>query len=311
MSQLTVNEFKQHLLNPLTEVFGASIKIGEITSFFQTKGLMDETVKLMVKDSNGHNIAVVLCSSPVSPKLVARGAKNSHLAKHMLNPVLGNHILTPLYEGDFQGLSYTITRYCMPLSSNRAIWYFERALLSPLLFKWLAMITRATVTQLNSSQIETEFVIPLHHLIELDGMTDGIRSRAKQALDRIERGQWQPCQLLMHGDLWAGNILLDINNRDTFHIIPPFKIIDWAGSLIQGYAMYDLLRLGLSLKLTTTQMHQQIASHCQILNCDLVDASSHLLSALAYMSMNLEYFPLHRFVTTADSCVAALERAGV
>lgn len=311
MEELTLNEFKQHLFSILGEVFGNSKKIGEITSFCKIKGVIDETVKLMVKDSHGHNIAVVLCSSPVSPKLVARGAKNSHLATQMLPPELGNHILTPLYEGDFQGLSYIIMRYCMPLSSNRDILYFERALLSPLLFQWLAMITSATVTQLNSSQIETEFVIPLQHLIELEGMTDEIRSRAKQALDRIELGQWQPCQVLMHGDLWVGNILLDIDNRDKFHIIPPFKIIDWTGSLIQGYAMYDLLRLGLSLKLTNTQMHQQIASHCQILNCDLVDARSHLLSALAYMSMNLEYFPLNRFVTIADSCVAALERAGV
>ena len=300
-------EFTQHLLNPLSELFGSSTKIGEIAPFGKIKGVMDETKKLMVKDSMGHKIAVVLCSSQVAPKLLAREAKQSNLAKQLLEPELGNHILTPSYQGEFEGLTYIIMRYCLPLSDRRLIWYFQRAFLSPTLFKWLAQITSATVTELNSSQIEQEFVIPLQHLIELDPMTDRVRSGARLALARLESGEWQPSHVLMHGDLWKGNILLDLENKSQLGF---FKIIDWGGSLIEGYAMYDLIRLGLSLKLRPMQMHQQIGSHCQILGCDLVDARSHLVSALAYRAMNLEYFPMDRFVTTADHCFAALEKAG-
>jgi len=308
MNQLKLSKFKQHLSGVLGELFGKSTQIGEITRFGQTKGVADETEKLMVKDSKGHNIAVVLCSSPVSPQLLARGAKNSHLATQMLPPELGKHILTPLYQGDFEGLSYIIMRYCQPLSNQRLIWYLQRAFLSPILFRWLAGITSATVTQLNSSQIEQGFVTPLQNLIELDAMTDRVRSGSRLALDRLESGQWQPSHVLMHSDLWKGNILLDRENKSQLGF---FQIVDWPGSLVRGYGMYDLIRLGLSLNLSNKQMHQQIASHCQILNCDLIDARSHLLSALAYLNINRENFPLDRFIQTADNCFAALERAGV
>lgn len=308
IGEFKVNEFTQNLSNPLTEVFGASIKIGEITPFGNIKGVRDETLKLMVKDSNGHKIAVVLCSSPASPNLVARGAKNSHLAKDMLGAELGNQILTPSYQSDFEGVTYIIMRYYLPLSNHRLLWYFEKAFLSPIVFRWLARMTKATVTKLNSSEIEQKFVIPLQHLIELDAITDRVRAEASQALARLESGQWQPCHVLMHGDLWKGNILLDQENKSQTGF---FKIIDWAGSLIHGYAMYDLVRLGSSFKLTNMQMHQQIASHCQILNCDLIDARSHLASALAYLSMNLEDFPLDRFAKTGDHCFAALDNARI
>ena len=237
--------------------------------------------------------------------------ERTRLAKQALSPDLGRVILDPLLEGEIRGLSYAVLPYCQPLSNSRLVWPVQRALLSPHVFQWLERVTEATATKVHPKQIEPNFMEPLKHLAELEEMTKRVRVAARQAINRLGDGHWTPRHVLMHNDLWKGNILLDHRQVSRFGKrlrTERFVIIDWMGAMIKGYGMYDLIRLAESLKLGNRELRKQITTHCEFLDCDFTDARSHLLASLGYLGMHLEHFPLPRFVQMADSCLQKIEQ---
>lgn len=306
-----VSKFHQVIHESLHQVLGDRASIGEILMFGQPKGVKDETKKFLIKDNKNQKIAVALCSSPVSPKIIARGVESSCLAKQIVGSELGYHILGTLCEGEIGELSYAILPYCQPLSNSRLLWYAQRFLLRPSLFKWLTGITEATVTQVNSDAIEENFVLPLRHLVELELITDRVRAGALDTLERLAKGRWHPCHTLMHGDLWKGNVLIAPSSLgENRPWQERFVIIDWPGSMVKGYGIYDLIRLAQSFKLGKKQLREQVNAHCEILDCEFTDARCHLLAALSYRGMHLENFPVSRFAEMADSCLKTLAEIG-
>ena len=306
-----LEQLKQDLSAPLTRAFADQALVGEISLLRPLKAVRDDSAKLLVKDLAGNPIAVVLCSSPLTPWLVARGMERTRLAKQALSPDLGRVILDPLLEGEIRGLSYAVLPYCQPLSNSRLVWPVQRALLSPHVFQWLERVTEATATKVHPKQIEPNFMEPLKHLAELEEMTKRVRVAARQAINRLGDGHWTPRHVLMHNDLWKGNILLDHRQVSRFGKrlrTERFVIIDWMGAMIKGYGMYDLIRLAESLKLGNRELRKQITTHCEFLDCDFTDARSHLLASLGYLGMHLEHFPLPRFVQMADSCLQKIEQ---
>ncbi|NER49094.1 MAG: phosphotransferase [Symploca sp. SIO1A3] len=306
-----LDQLKQELYKPLTQALDDQASVGEISLLCPLKPVMDDSAKLLVKDTAGHPIAVVLCSSPVTPGLVARGMERTRLVKQALGSDIGRVVLDPLLEGKINGLSYAVLPHCQPLSSSRLIWPVQRTLLSPHVFQWLSRVTEVTANTVHAEQVEPDFIVPLKYLAELEAMTERVRAGAQQVLQRLADGKWSPRHVVMHNDLWKGNILLEDRNvsglgkqLSTEHFI----IIDWMGAMVQGYAMYDLIRLAQSLKLGGRQLREHVTTHCQFLGCDFIDARSHLLAALGYLGMHLEHFPLPRFVQMADSCLEKIEQ---
>ena len=86
-----------------------------------------------------------------------------------------------------------------------------------------------------------------------------------------------------------------------------FVVIDWPGSELRGYAIFDLIRMSQSMRLNTRSLRREIASHCQLLNCGMADSLSYLLAALGHIAMNLEHFPVDAYARMADACFATLE----
>jgi len=71
--------------------------------------------------------------------------------------------------------------------------------------------------------------------------------------------------------------------------------------------MYDLVRLALSLRVSTGFLRSQVRQHCEMLGCEITDARSYLAAALGHLGGNLGHFPSDRFVKMAKSCFAKLE----
>lgn len=88
-----------------------------------------------------------------------------------------------------------------------------------------------------------------------------------------------------------------------------FVIIDWAGSEIYGYAMYDLVGLAQSMRLNARNLRREVVRHCRLLRCEPADATSYLVAALGHIAMNLERFPIDRYAHMAESCFATLDHA--
>jgi hypothetical protein len=242
--------------------------------------------------------------------MVERAMLRAAQARLTLAPAEAAAILTPLLQGRVLDLSFSMLRYCQPLSTRRPLSWLQRAALRPRLLDWLYKVTTQTVAVADASQREARFVAPLERLASLAQLGAATRAAARRAIQRLGDGSWQPRHVLMHGDLWKGNVLIDhpLPEVGRTHWRDRFVIVDWPGSELQGHAMYDLVRLSMSLKLGHAPLGAEVARHCAAVGADAEDAASYLLSALGYIALHLEQFPLEKFATMAQACLGHLQQ---
>jgi len=310
MGRLTVDGLIQSLEAPLADTLGFPRGSFEFSLLSPGDKVADGTTVLKLSNPDGRSIAVVLCSPPVSPDMVKRAMDRAHQAKLMLGEAAGTHILDPLAQGSVQGLSYAVLPFCRNLRGSR-LWWIQRALLRPLILDWLREATEYTMREPQPVSIERSFAAPLQHIIWLKPIRGHLRAAASRAIERLNDGAWTPKHVLMHGDLWKGNILIhpQDNILRRLNMSDRFVITDWAGSEISGIAMYDLVRLAESMRLNAQNLRREVEKHCHLLGCEPVDATSYLLAALGHIAMHLEHFPIENYKHMAESCYATLERA--
>jgi hypothetical protein len=307
----TINQLYQALAEPLAKVLGNHFREGSFRPMEKRGLVADEALKIIFLSPKGKPTAFILYSSPRSPDLVARSMRRARQAKQLLGNDLGRVILSPLAEGEIKGLSYAILPYCNPLSNWAPIWRFQRLILRPALFKWLLEVTKHTVAGVEQAQAEEQFLQPLRRLVTLESISESIRAAANNAIKRLTAGTWKPRTVLMHGDLWKGNVLIGVTGSMGLKWKNRFAIIDWASSLPEGYAFFDLVRLAQSMNLRGRGFMKEVRMHCRLLDCEPSDAAGHLLSALGYLAESLEYFPLKRFAQMAELCFEFLRNISV
>lgn len=298
---LTSRQLSDDLAGPVGEALISIARVGSIEPLGPDKPVDDQTYKFLVRSNEGRPVAVVLCSSSASPELIARGVRRAAEAKRALGAELGRVVLEPIAQGEVHGLSYVILPYFQPLSDKRMVGWLQRRRLRPRVFHWLLGLTRQTMHDLTRQDKHARFMRPLERLAEMSQASSAVRSAAARGIDRLERDQWTPRHVLMHNDLWVDNLLLDDDGG--------FVVIDWPGALVDGYAVYDLVRLAQSFKLRNDKLGEQVRAHCRLLDCDPQDAVSHLAAGLGHLSQNLEHFPIDRFLTLADDCVCRVTSA--
>jgi hypothetical protein len=211
------------------------------------------------------------------------------------------------------GRSYAAHRYCRPLSEHRAVWWNQRRRLRPRLFKWLRDASQKTVPAVGTDARHDKFTRALEFLRELPQADPAERSIAMKALGHLESGAWKPAFVLMHHDLWRGNILIDAaeaSGRKRTAWADRFVFIDWAGSRTQGFAVYDLVRLAQSMKLPGRAFADELQHHCLILDCEPSHAAFHLAAALGDLGLHRDQFPLDRYVQLTRDCFAWLYEHG-
>lgn len=295
------------LANSLAHRFG-KLKISPLS---QANDVADGQTILLLRDETGRSRAVVLCAAPASPDLVHRALVRMRQAKAILYPSLRARILEPLAEGSVHGLSYAVLPYCNSLSNIRPIWWMQRVLLRSIVLEWLYDATACTVRDVESAKIEPDFAEPLRVVASHWLLNSRVRAAADLAVERLRAGEWTPKYVLMHGDFWKGNILIRPENHtgERQKWRNRFVIIDWPGSTIHGYAIFDLVRMSQSMNLNYPSCRREIDRHCQLLKCQTIDAMSYLLAALGHIAMNLEYFPVDAYARMVDSCVMNLEQS--
>jgi hypothetical protein len=309
----TAHSVVQRLLDPVTEqvVAGMSdIRIRRPLEVIEdTKSAADATTKLLARDERGQPACVVLCALRGPADLVARGVERAAEAKVRLGEPLGQVILDPIDWGHIEELTYAIMPYCRPLSSKWLIGRFQARRLRQSLLEWIRDVTKQTLADIAPDTLERAIASPLRHLLSREDLRADARLAARNALTRLEAGRWVPRHVLMHNDLWIGNILVDAADATQRRDRPwreRFVIVDWAGSRIDGYGIYDLLRLARSLRLGARALHAELRHHARALGCARADVASHLAAALGHLGMNLECFPPDRYARTVDGCFKML-----
>ncbi|MBW2420444.1 MAG: hypothetical protein JRH19_18020 [Deltaproteobacteria bacterium] len=331
----SLEELRRELREPLSAALGSDQEPYSIELLCEPKDVADDPAKLLVTSRGSLELAVVLVAAPAGPGLVRRGMRRAAEAKELLGERLGSVILEPLGEGDLRGLSYTILPYRRPFGEGAfARRYWRRALRSTTL-DWLAEVTEATLGETGDTEIAEGFERPLAHLATLEAMDDSVRRAADGAVGRLKSGEWRPKSVLMHGDLWLGNMLRAVagpgaggrrrgyagrplrGRRRGYAGRPlrgrrrefPFVIIDWPGSIMRGYAMYDLIRLAASMGLRGAGFGHEVRRHCDILGSHPASAMDYLAASLGHLGMNLGEFPSERYCESSVSCFNQLRSA--
>jgi len=215
-------------------------------------------------------------------------------------------VLTPMHVGESNRASYSITAFCEPFSPNRWIARWQRWRLAPAVIEWLSAVVAQTAAVADADQIDRLFDGPLCSLAGHASVDPEIRAVAARARGDLGAGTWTPRTVLAHNDFWVGNLLQPSAARAGH---APFVVIDWGGSLNEGHAIYDLVRMAMSLNLAPERVAPMLAAHCRALGCEVGAAPHYLLSALGHLCENLGEWPVKQFAHTASVCHRYLARA--
>jgi hypothetical protein len=309
--RLGLEDLREELREPLSEALGIGPDEYQVGYLCEPKDVADDPTKLLVEDLRGHEAAVVLIASRVEPELVRKGMRIASEAKQVLGETLGSVILTPLGEGTLRGLSYTILPFRKPLGEGRIVRRYWRLVLRRKVLNWLADVSQRTIRDVEEADVPGAFKEPLRHLATLKTMNGELRRAAEDSLERLDRGEWRPRFVLMHGDLWEDNLLLSSNSPAPPSGEPstPFVVIDWPGASLRGYPMYDLLRIAHSMRLGPSALRREVSRHREILGMDAADAMGHLLACLGHIGLNLGCFPMEMYTAMSLTCFNDLRKA--
>lgn len=259
-----------------------------------------------VVGTNDHKSALLISPSSF-PTVVADDQARAAAMRAHLAQDLGSVILTPLAEGQMLGRSYVLLPFRRSPSENSLVWRIQRPQIKRQAIEWVQSVNARHSVVAKSSD---EFVCSLDRLQKLQGIDHELRSAASIALNRILTGKLQPRIVPAHNDLWKGNILRQAKHDRTASG-SDIVIIDWRGSRTDGFPIYDLTRILLSMVASPSELRAEMERATKALNCDLSDCRSYLMVALGSLAVDLDQFPRESFLRLARSCSAGLARAGL
>lgn len=251
--------FPEELVEALTRK--TSLTFRSLEPLGRKPSLADGTQKFLLRNQNGKPVAVAHLASPYAPDFVEDMIERANMAQQAVGSSLSAYILGPIGHGNLEGSSFGVFQYQQPLTENKFFWLVQRARVAPHLLDFLFEIARVTQAPVPDCEIEARFALPLRHLSTMEEVSGEIRAAAAASLQRLEQGLWIPRYVLMHGDLWKGNVLLTQKHPPS----PKFVLIDWAGSNVKGYAIFDLIRMASSFKVHHRRLATSLMAHCQIL----------------------------------------------
>lgn len=271
------------------------------------KPVPDDPAKLVLRDADGVPRAVLVGSAAAAPDLAARHARRAHQVVEALPSSLASVVLTPLLAGEAEGRSYVVWPYRVPAGDGRlAQWLWRRRLAGPV-SSWLLSVTEATRTPIPAGQVGTHLLEPLAALQAVPGISARVIESAEAAIRAFSSGALRPVHVLMHNDLWTGNLLAGGIHSESGPF--SFTIIDWAGAEVQGYPGYDLARWSASVRQKPAAYGRALARHGTVLGCEAGGMASYLAAALGYLAMHLEGLSPQRFVRLADECMQRQSQA--
>ena len=283
-----------------------------VVPFDASINLADSTSKWLIYDREEEPFAFAICSNQQFPGFVKRSVNRAKLAKSALSFDTSRHILMPIEEGEFNGMSYAIFPYCMSLISNGLLSFIQKRYISSPIYNWLFCVLQETQQIPDEEKLNTRIYHSLEFIQKTHQLSDSIRHLAEKTYKRLNDRLWLPKFVLMHNDIWKGNILIDHRNvtgQGGFIKTRRFVIIDWAGSELFGFPFFDLIKLGISFNDPIYRLRKELLRHCKILDCDPGDVTSYLLTALGYLGQNLECFPFSNYLVLVEQCFQRLNQA--
>lgn len=241
------------------------------------------------------NKYILHLSPPLFPQVALEEANAMEHARARLQPKADDVILPVVAKGSIDGRSFIVIPLCKPISSGRITGSIQRLAVRPKVLEWLRQL--AEMSSEPDQAALSSYQSGLEKVCAAESIKGRLREAAEFGLARINSG-FVPRFTPMHGDLWRGNIMLFRDKR--------FAVIDWRGSRMQGFGIYDLIRFAECYKIPNKLLGQEITAHRNILGgqSDII-----LAGALAHIFSHLGEFPVERFLAMAEACFRAHDRA--
>lgn len=212
---------------------------------------------------------------------------------------LGFVVPRVLVSGKFQGRSYMISPRYRPLSAGRLRGRWEWWRLRPRVLGWLRDVAARAVP--TSDAAIARFHDAIDALATFPDLSKHLRDSADRAAKDLRSGALVPRFNVMHGDFWRGNIL---GSQEV-----PFVLIDWRGSLVEGFAIFDLIRCAESFRIGKRELRGELEAHARSLGVEPRQTETFLLAALGNLARDLGEFPAERFLNMAERCHRLLNEA--
>lgn len=297
INETLANTFTECELSPELSVIRTTSPVADGTSIYTV--------------GRGRRRAILLVSPAEFPDVVSEDQAKAAAMRNYLGEELGSVILSPLAQGHILNCSYALVPFRQTFSKNSFFWMLQKQRIKPQLLEWLQAITAQFSVIAESESDRDLFIRPLQYLSAMHSADQIIRGAASTALRRLQTGAFQPRFVPMHNDLWKGNVLQctaeDARSKAGYR----FFVIDWRGSRISGYPIYDLIRVSLSFNLTPDELNTAILHATTALRCDPIDALSYVTAALGEIASRMDQFPLDKFLPLARDCITALHRARI
>lgn len=256
-----------------------------------SSGLLDDCASVYRVDHN----RVLKVSPPAFPNVAREMAEKADMARACLGNDLGWAVAKVLRHWEENGVSCALFEELTNISDNRVKRFIQVRRVTPPVLTWLRAV--AALDHGISDQGET-------CLQALVGCPyEALRAPAEVALATVRSGTFVPRSRIMHSDFWVGNVMLDPAG------VRPFVLIDWRGSNVDGFPIFDLVKFAQSSGLGRRALRAELAAHAEALGCDIRDTRSYLLAALGYIWIHLEQFPPERFLAMGENCLATLDNA--
>jgi len=229
------------------------------------------------------------------PSAIRRAVERNCIAREVLGPELGRVIPTPLAQWESQGISCALFKQFRPLSNWPVKRHLQMRRITPRVLCWLRGVAQLD----RGKSVKSEQALRALAGCPFEALQEAVRG----ALNSLEIGALIPRKRVMHGDFWSGNLLLDPNREREF------IVIDWGGSHVDGFPIFDLVRFAESARLPASVLRRELGAHAELLACDLADTRFYLLAALGLIWRNLGQFPPERFAAMAKRNLQTLGAA--
>jgi len=269
-----VSRFVRDRLIAKSSAFGKTLLL---TQFSQ--GADDPDSKLVFL-SQGKPALVIIISPALFPNVVAEECRKAAEMRALLGD-LGAPILEPLDAGRILASTYAVLPYRKPLSQRRILSRLDELRVNRHLFDWLLQIARKHSVSGEVSGYERAF-----RALDLAVSPDSAAAALLRKAERhLRSGRFVARSVPMHGDLWKGNVLRGAGSA-------PFTLVDWRGSSVDGFPIFDLIRAASSFHLSPTALCRQLQLHRAALGCQMEDLPLYLLAALGHFAERRGEMPL-------------------
>jgi len=266
----------------------------------------DHCEKLVAHDASGRPAAFVVVSPRAHPSAVLEATLRARAAREQLRGEPAAAVLVPWRVGEADGLSFSVTEYAHPLGGHDLLSRWRRRSCGRRAIDWLHHVAAQTVADVPEDAVDARVAGPLARLVADETLGSSVRTAGREALAALDAGRWRPRQQLAHNDFWWNNLVRPSTRRD---LAWPY-VIDWGGAAVDGFPLYDLMRMAHSLRLSPRLFAQDLRRGARPLQCTPAEAPHHVVTALAALREHLGQWPKEQYARLGEEWLDYL-RAGI